>query len=194
MYEIVKTVALVFLIAFLIRYFLIQPFVIEGYSMEPNFHNNEYILVDMISYHFKQPQRGDIIVFKFPQKPSVSYIKRIIGIPEDCIEVKGGQTYLNDHLLDESYLAANTPTLVGGQNGLDYKKCLGSNDFFVMGDNREHSSDSREWGVVPRSNIIGKTWLIIYPIQFFGFIKHPNLTTGLYSILPQVPALNLHQS
>ena len=159
--------------------------------MEPNFHNNEYILVDMISYHLKQPKRGEVVVFKFPQKPSVSYIKRIIGVPNDCVTIENNKVYVNNHLIDESYKMPGTSTLVSNQTETIYKKCLSENDYFVMGDNREHSSDSREWGVVPRSNIVGRSWLIVYPLQYFGLVKQANLgSLTLIQKFSQLKVLN----
>jgi signal peptidase I len=171
--EIVQTVAFILVAAFIIRYFLIQPFVVEGNSMEPNFHNKQYLLVDKISYKLRQPARGEVIVFNPPNNSSQNYIKRIIGLPGETIKITGGNIYINDLDLDEKYLTQNGSTMTSSN---DFSIALKDNEYFVMGDNRNHSSDSREFGALPKTNIIGRTWLIIWPFQYFGIVHHPKYT------------------
>lgn len=169
-YDILKNVIVIFLIAFGIRYFLMQPFIVDGNSMEPNFHDKEYLIVDKVSYRFKKPERGAVVVFRYPKNPSSSYIKRVVGLPGETIEIKDNQIRVNDVLLDEAYVSFQTETLIKNETG-ELKLELGDNQYFVMGDNRQHSSDSREWGVLPKENIIGKSWLVVFPFAYAGLTK-----------------------
>lgn len=164
------------IIGLFFRALVIQPFIVEGSSMEPNFHDREAILVDKISYRFKNPARGEVIIFKSPSQPEEDYIKRIIGIPGDTISVKKGKVYVNSKELVENYLASGTYTsnessLTTTNNSITLK----TNQYFVMGDNRSHSSDSREWGTVPTVNIVGKAAVAVYPVQDFRLIKTPDI-------------------
>jgi len=176
-YDVFKTVATVLGVAFMIRFFLIQPFYVSGPSMEPNFHNNEYIIVDQVTYRFRSPHRGDVIVFKWPQNIAVSFIKRVIATPGETVEVRDGQVYIynktypNGVLLQEPYINDSTLTNV--------KRTLGKDEYFVMGDNRDNSSDSRMWGPVGRHLITGKVWVVIYPFENFHTIPHPAYSKGL---------------
>lgn len=192
-YDLLKTGIIVFLIAFCLRYFAVQPFIVDGQSMEPNFVNNEYLLAEKISYIVGQPERGDAIIFRYPGNPSINYIKRIIGLPGETVKIDENKvTIINsDHpsgmTLVESYIPSTTLTLT--PEGTPYEKTLGANEYFVLGDNREHSSDSREWGVLPRANIIGRAWLTVVPLDRFGIQKRyspqelsfTNLTTSVFA-------------
>lgn len=176
-YDVFKTVSTVLGVAFLIRFFLIQPFYVSGPSMEPNFHNNQYIIVDQVTYRFSKPKRGDVVVFKWPQNIAISFIKRVIATPGETVEVRNGQVYIynqqnpSGQLLDESYIDVTTPT--------DTRRTLGKNEYFVMGDNRHNSSDSRIWGPVARHLIIGKVWVVIYPFSDFAAIPRPSYAKNL---------------
>lgn len=177
-YDVFKTVSTVLGVAFLIRFFLIQPFYVSGPSMEPNFHNNQYIIVDQVSYRFSSPDRGNVVVFKWPQNIAVSFIKRVIGLPGETVEVRSGKVYIyNDAnpsgaLLDEPYLnGVQTPT--------DTRRKLGAGEYFVMGDNRNNSSDSRSWGAVPRNLIVGKVWVVVYPFADFQTVGTPSYGRSL---------------
>lgn len=173
-FDLLKTGLIVFIIAFSLRYFAIQPFIVDGESMMPNFVNNEYILAEKVSYIAGEPKRGDVVVFRYPGNPNVSYIKRIIGLPSETVTIANNSVKIANKdnptgvTLDEKYLPQTTLTLaMDTQNGT-LQKTLGSDEYFVMGDNRQHSSDSREWGVLPKANIIGRTWLTILPFDKFG--------------------------
>lgn len=148
--------------------FFVQPHEIKGNSMEPNFHNNEYILTDKISFKLHEPQRGNVIIFKSPTNQEVDYIKRVIGLPGDKVMVQKGYVYVNGTKLDEPYLKDLTRLLPGNsmQEGLEIT--VPQNHFFVMGDNRPHSSDSREFGPIDNNLIIGKAFLRYWPIAQFG--------------------------
>lgn len=180
-FEVIKTFAIVLIVAFLLRKVVVQPFVVEGSSMEPNFHNSEYLLVDQLSYRFHQPKRGDVIIFKAPTNPNVNYIKRVIGLPGETVEIKSGKVYINSKLLDESFLKEMQQTLIYASKTKGLTTTLGEKELFVMGDNRDNSSDSREWGTLPEQNIIGRVFLIVYPFDNFRWQSRPTLELSLLS-------------
>lgn len=163
-WEIGKIVFIALLIVIPIRYFLFQPFFVRGASMEPNFQNSDYLIVDQISYRFRDPKRGEVIVFKHPRGLSRRYIKRIIGLPGETIKIKNNKVmiYYNTEgaILDElDYLPLNTQT--PGET----KVTLVENEFFVLGDNRIASSDSRRWGPLSRKNIVGRVFFRAWPLD-----------------------------
>lgn len=173
--DLVKTFVVVMLIAFAIRYFVIQPFVVDGDSMTPTFINNEYLIAEKISYDFKIPNRGDVVIFRYPKNPSIIYIKRVIGLPGETVNIKDNKVMVGKtpdgpfQQITESYLASDVKTSIYSNeiNKEDFKLTLKSDEFFVLGDNREHSSDSREWGILPKANIIGRVWLTVTPLERF---------------------------
>lgn len=189
-WDLAKTGVVVFILAFLIRYFFIQPYVVDGESMMPNYENNEYLLAEKVSYYIHPPQRGDVVIFKYPRNPSVNYIKRVIGLPGETVKIANNQIVIinKDHpngmALDESYIPKSFQTLTYNNEVID--KTLNNDEFFVLGDNREHSSDSREWGILPKSNISGRSWLTVaklggtpgkMPRLFFRLHSDPSYTT-----------------
>lgn len=160
------------IIVIIVRVFLVQPFIVDGSSMEPNFHDKEYILVDKLSYRFRAPARGEVIVFHPPNFPTENYIKRIIGLPGDTVDIANGKIDVNGVEISEPYLnslPSDTTTVIN----LPPKVKVPAGQYFVLGDNRNHSSDSREWGLLPKANIIGRTWLVVLPIHDFGFVFDP---------------------
>lgn len=165
-WELIKIFVVAVVIIVPVRYFLIQPFFVRGASMEPGFEDGEYLIVDELSYRFREPRRGEVIVFRFPENPSQYFIKRIIGLPGEVVRVEEGRVIIfNDQfpqgvLLDESmYLSENIRT--GGQVTVD----LANEEFFVLGDNRAASSDSRSWGELPYDEIIGRAWIRAFPVD-----------------------------
>lgn len=167
LWEIIEVVLVAGVTVFIIRTYVVQPFLVSGQSMEPNFQGGNYLLIDEVSYRFEKPERGDVIVFRYPGDEKTFYIKRIIGIPEDqIIIVNNGQVTVNDKVLNENYLTDEART-VGNVN-----RKLGPNEFFVMGDNREYSFDSRQWGILPQKNIIGVVRLRLFPLNKIAF--YPN--------------------
>lgn len=166
--SVIQKIALVIIVAFIIRSFIIQPFIIEGRSMEPSYHNNQFILIDKISYRLHKPNKGDVVVFQNPKNPSIYFIKRIIGLPGDDVKIEGGNVYINNQIISEPYLAPGQKTTVDSLEN-KYDVIVPGNEYFVMGDNRDESSDSREWNFLPKMNIVGKLWVVVYPI---GFIQN----------------------
>ncbi len=179
--EFLKTVAIIVLVAFFVRFYLVQPFVVEGSSMEPNFHNGEYLLVDKISYRLNPPKRGDVIVLHPPSSPQLNYIKRIIALPGEKIDIRSGEIFVNQAKIDEQYIPKEL-TLVKHTQAANFSQLLGETEYFVLGDNRDHSSDSREWGMVPRENIIGRAMLVVFPVNNFGLVFGADYGVGQQSV------------
>lgn len=176
--ELVKTAIIIGVLAYLIRFFVLQPFIVEGSSMAPRFHTNDYLLVDKFSYRFHEPQRGDIIVFKYPNDLSLNYIKRIIGLPGETVKIKDGTVYIinTDHpdgvSLDEHvYLGDGIKTTLES-GAADGEFPVAAAEYFVLGDNRPASSDSRVWGLLPKSDIIGRALVQAYPLNQLSVVQH----------------------
>ena len=136
---------------------------IDGSSMEPNLHHGEFVIVSKINYRFGEPERGDVVVFDFPRNITQEYIKRIIGLPGEQIRVGDGKVYINGILLTEPYLKIE-PKYEG-------EWVVPENNLFVLGDNRNNSSDSHTWGIVPMDNVIGEALLIYWPPSSWGLIN-----------------------
>jgi signal peptidase I len=175
LWETIKVVIISLIIIIPVRYYVIQPFYVNGASMEPNFYDNEYLIINEISYHLHVPERGDIIVFKYPKKPTDFFIKRVIGLPGEKVSIKNNKiviynlAHAGGFVLDESsYLPETTET-----NG-DIEVTLGQDEYYVLGDNRTSSLDSRAFGPINKSYIIGKTWLRGWPINKFKVFKEIN--------------------
>jgi len=168
-WEIAKIVVISLLIVVPIRYFIFQPFFVKGQSMEPTFENGDYLIIDEISYKFRAPQRGEVIVFKYPEDPSQRYIKRIVGLPGETIEIKNGKILIfednQEQILNESdYLSGNSIFV-------NYPRTsLSPDEYFALGDNR----GSTWWGVIPRANIIGRVFLRAWPFTALAKIEAPS--------------------
>ncbi|MBI1919353.1 signal peptidase I [Candidatus Microgenomates bacterium] len=154
----------------LIYWLFAQPHQVVGDSMFPNFHNKEYILTDKISYRLRSPQAGEVIVFKAPNNLERDYIKRIIAKSADQVKIEKGRVFINGQLLIEQYLPADIKTYSGStiKEGVEYTVPAGS--YFVLGDNRTNSSDSREWGFVKREQIIGRSFIVYWPLSSFKIV------------------------
>jgi signal peptidase I len=159
--EVIETIVLTVLMFLVIR-FAVQNFNVEGTSMEPRLHNGELILVDKWTYLFHPPERGDVIVFVAPPNPSQDYVKRIIAVPGDRITVNGNIVTVDGVTLNETYVA---PINQGNPYDANINELVPPNNYFVMGDDRVRSDDSRHWGLVPRQNIIGRAALVYWPLQ-----------------------------
>ncbi|PIS13940.1 signal peptidase I [Candidatus Shapirobacteria bacterium CG09_land_8_20_14_0_10_47_13] len=167
-------VTVIALAMFVIMYlFLFQPHQVKGSSDFPNFHDSEYLLTDKISYRLTIPKRGEVIIFKAPRNEDYDYIKRIIGLPGETVMIRNGKVYLNNRLLTEPYIPADYQTFGGSFAQEGQLIPIPEGQYFVLGDNRSHSSDSRDWGTVPRENIIGKAWLRYWPLDRVGLIARP---------------------
>ncbi len=167
-WDLVKFAALALAIVIPVRLFIAQPFVVSGDSMVPTFHNKEYLIIDEISYIAGEPHRGDVVVFRYPGDPSRFFIKRIIGMPNEKLTFKNGEIVITnaekkdgfkivEPYLNEKFTTTGTYT-------------TGINEYFVMGDNRNRSSDSRSWGILPRKNLIGRAYLRLYPFDKLDYL------------------------
>ncbi|MBI4185649.1 signal peptidase I [Candidatus Berkelbacteria bacterium] len=178
-YETLRTIVFVLMAAFLVRSFVAQPFVVQGRSMEPTFRHQEYLVVDKVKYRLEHPERGDIIVFRAPEDPSQNYIKRIIALPGERVTIQDSTVSINGQRLAETYLNQNVAS-DDTSGSFFLEKQLGPTEYFVLGDNRNHSSDSRSWGPLPAPNIIGRVLVTVFPLRDFGLIRQPE-----YQILTQ---------
>lgn len=166
----VRTVVIALAIALLIRYFIAQPFLVSGASMEPNLHNGNFLIIDEISYRFEEPARGDIIVFHYPNQKQEYFIKRIIGLPGESLTISGNTVRITtttgaEHTLTEPYIKADLRTPQSRE------MTLGEDEYFVMGDNRGNSFDSRHWGALHEDGIVGKARVRVFPFNQFGIIE-----------------------
>jgi len=166
--EVVVFAVAIFLFVYLL---LMQPHKIKGASMEPNFPDGEYLLTDKITYRFKEPTRGDVVVFKAPGANGEEFIKRIIGLPNETIKIENGKVFINEKLLVEEYLASSLTTQAGVFIQKQGKIIVPTDHFFVLGDNRPSSSDSRTWGFISKSDITGRAWFIYWPISSLGTVE-----------------------
>ena len=172
--DIVQTLLLAAAVFLIVYVFLFRPFQVNGDSMFPNFTDREYILTNIIALNFSEPKKGEVIVFKAPPDPEKDFIKRVIGIAGDRVMVENGQVFLNGKLLDENrYLKPDVKTYGGSFLKEGGTVTVPSGSFFVMGDNRSYSSDSREWGFVTKKDVIGKSFFVYWPIQKMGIVKNP---------------------
>jgi signal peptidase I len=162
---------------FLIRTFLIQPFLVSGASMVPNFANGDYLLIDELSYRFRGATRGEVVVFKYPKDESTYFIKRVVGVPGDRVMIREGRVVVTngEHpsglTLTEPYLPENTLTIVrpGGQSEF----VLGESEYLVLGDNRSFSFDSRDWGVLKANEVVGLVRMRLWPLREFTVFAAP---------------------
>ena len=174
LWETIKVVVISLAIIIPIRYYLIQPFYVKGASMEPSFHDHEYLIIDEISYRFNSPQRGDIVVFRYPKNPSEYFIKRVIALPGENIRIQDGQIYIRPVAGDEEYLLDESAYLLKGtKTSAETNLLLEGDEFFVMGDNRSASLDSRAFGPIHYSDIVGRTWLRGWPLDKITVFKEP---------------------
>lgn len=198
--EIIETIVLTLLMFLVIR-FAVQNFNIEGTSMEPSLHNTELILVDKWSYLFHAPDRGDVIVFVAPPDPTQDYIKRIVAVPGDVLTIHDTTVIVDGVTLNEPYVAQKNqgnPYAFNHINNL----VIPPNDYFVLGDNRNGSSDSRNWGFVSRAKIVGRAALVYWPLgqDNDGFLPnygsvfakvHQSSSAATTSQSSNIPALNV---
>lgn len=174
LWEVAEVIVIALVTVFLIRNFLLQPFLVSGSSMEPNFSSGDYLLIDEISYKFREPKRGEVIVFHYPKDESTYYIKRVIGLPgEKVVLEKGTITIVNNEhpggfKLEEGYLPGTIETTESKE------AVLGPTEYFVMGDNRQYSFDSRSWGSLSEKEIVGVVRVRLWPFNKVMAIGQPS--------------------
>jgi len=176
--DIVKFSILALLIVIPIRFFIAQPFIVSGASMEPTFASGEYLIVDQLTYRFETPQRGEVVIFKYPKDPSKYFIKRVIGLPGETIRIEGSNIYIENEEHPSGYLLTE-PYLDDANAGpTSMTITLASDQYFVMGDNRRASSDSRIWGPLPQENIVGRAFLRLLPVRHYGVLPGSHSETA----------------
>ena len=167
--EIVRFSIIAILIVVPIRMFVAQPFIVSGASMDDTFHTGEYLIVDQVSYYFEQPSRGDVVIFRYPRDPSKFFIKRVIGLPGDTIQIEDSvvtitnKDYPDGYSLIEPYIKSMSPAPTLTEE-------LGDREYFVMGDNRDQSSDSRSWGVLQEERIVGRALVRLFPPSQLSYL------------------------
>lgn len=166
--EIIESLIIAVILAVIIRTFVFQPFYIPSGSMEPTLQIQDRILVNKFGYRFWEPQRGDIVVFKYPLNPKKDFVKRLIGMPGERLEIKDSKVYVNNKVISEEYLPPDLrfqdfgPVLVP------------ENTYLMLGDNRNNSDDSRVWGPLPKENIIGKAMFVYWPLDRMKMLNDPS--------------------
>lgn len=172
-----ETVVVALVISIVLYIFVMTPHEVVGNSMHPTYKNGEYLMANKVTYQIKEPQRGDVIIFKYSD--TQDFIKRIVGLPGDTVMLKDGQLYINDILLNESNYLNNTIYTNGGDFLKEGEsKVIPEGHYFVCGDNRPHSSDSRTFGPIEETAIKGKAWIVYFPFSEFRIVQHedyPNL-------------------
>ncbi len=149
--------------------FVAQSFLVEGYSMEPTLHNGERVMVEKITYHLRKPKRGEIVIVKNPLDKRDKYIKRVVGLPGDLIEINKGSVYINGILLEEDYIAEPVAFWYS------HEYLVPEGHVFVLGDNRNHSDDSRRIGPIPYKNVLGRVVAVYWPLKNFEVLKQPTV-------------------
>ena len=166
--ELLKFALVAVVIVVPVRLFVAQPFIVSGASMDPTFDNGQYLIVDELTYRFDEPKRGDVVIFKYPKDPSQFFIKRVIGLPNETVRIGHDSVSIKQKNGEEVTL--EEPYVVNRGNGGPFSLSLGGDEYFVMGDNRPESSDSRLWGVLPRENIVGRAFLRLLPIDSLSLL------------------------
>lgn len=162
-WELVRYILLVLLVVIPFRIFVAQPYVVSGSSMDPTFKNADYLIVDQLSSRFEEPKRKAVVIIKYPKDPSKFFIKRLIGFPGETVKINEGLVTIYNGKNNDS-IVLNEPYVVYQKNE-DFSAQLGKDEYFVMGDNRSGSSDSRIWGSLPRKYIVGRPILRLFPLD-----------------------------
>lgn len=172
LWEVVKVVAMALIIVVVVKQFLFQPFYVKGASMEPNYEDHEYLIIDELSYRFHEPTRGEVVVFRYPNDPSQFFIKRVIGLPGESVVINNQGVAINGQALDESAYLSSDVQSVGNVD-----LTLNAKEYFLMGDNRSSSLDSRIFGPVNRSYIVGRTWFRAWPFSRMTHFSAPSYSS-----------------
>ena len=173
LFDFLQSIVVVLAVMVMVYLFIMSPQEISGASMEPNFHNGEYILTNKIQYKLENPKRGDVVIFKSPLNKDIDYIKRIIGLPGEKVMLKDNALYVNGQKVPETYLAPDVYVFGGSYLREGAEITVPEGQYFVSGDNRPHSSDSREFGPVAKEDFIGKALLRYWPFDKFGLVSRP---------------------
>jgi len=169
--DIIQVVVFAVAIFLFVYLLILQPHKIKGNSMQPNFPDGEYLLTDKVSYRFGEPERGDVIVFEPPGSQGEEFIKRIVGLPGEVVSLRDNRFYINGLLLNEHYIALDVPTQPGNYLAEGTQITVPQEQYFVLGDNRTHSSDSRVFGPISKDKITGRAWVVYWPPSLVGVVE-----------------------
>ena len=172
--EIIEFALLTLLIVLPIRFYIAEPFIVSGASMVPTFESGDYLVIDQLTYRFREPERGEVIVFKYPNNPSKYFIKRIIGLPGETVSIDGGVITIKNVEHPDGIVLEETYETLPLEAHSTYELEVG--EYFVLGDNRPVSSDSRVWGALPREDIVGRPVIRLFPLSSID--TFPGLPTG----------------
>lgn len=176
-WDFLRILILAMVVVIPIRYFIAQPFIVKGASMEPTFEERDYLIIDEATYYFRSPVRGEVVVFRFPLDPSEYFIKRVIGLPGETVTISRGKVIITSSSSTASPIEIKEQYLPPGLETVgDVTETLGPDEYFVMGDNRTFSLDSRRWGPLPRENITGRVVLRAWPLREMGLVAAPSYT------------------
>ena len=172
-FDFLQGIVVVMALLVMVYLFIMSPQEINGASMEPNFHNGEYILTNKILYKFRNPIRGDVVIFKSPMNKEIDYIKRVIGLPGDTVSLHDNSLWVNGEKVEEPYLAQGTTIFGGSYLAEGASIVVPPGTYFVCGDNRPHSSDSREFGPIAKEDFIGVAVFRYFPFSQLGSVVRP---------------------
>ncbi|MBU1348865.1 signal peptidase I [Patescibacteria group bacterium] len=178
LFELIQVAAISLAIIIPVRYFLVQPFYVKGASMEPNFFDHEYLIIDELSYRFRNPDRGEIVVFRYPNDPKQFFIKRVIGLPGETVEISNGNVRIFNDDKPNGFLLPEQEYLDQEYTAATRTVTLKTNEYFVMGDNRVSSLDSRYFGPIERDDIVGRVWLRGWPLDRWKSFESPSYVSG----------------
>ena len=184
--ELLKFFIIAVVIVIPIRFWIAQPFIVSGASMNPTFGTGQYLIIDELSYHFSNPQRGEVVIFRYPLNTSEFFIKRVIGLPGETVTIENGKVYITG--ADKIEHALQEPYIINLGNGANRSVTLGADQYFVMGDNRPDSSDSRVWGPVPRTDVVGRAFVRLLP--FTAISVWPGVSNNMLSSADSTPSTN----
>jgi len=173
-FDFLQSIVVVLAIMVMVYLFIMSPQEINGASMEPNFHNGEYILTNKVVYKVYDPKRGDVVIFKSPRNKEIDFIKRIIGLPGERVKLTANAFYIDGQKLDESYLPPDLYVFGGPYLRENEEVTIPDGNYFVIGDNRPHSADSREFGPISKIDFIGKAFIRYWPFDAAGLIPQPH--------------------
>ncbi len=186
LFDVIKIVFIAAVLVSVVKLFIAEPFIVSGDSMVPTFYSSDYLVIDELTYELHPPTRGDIVIFRYPLDPSVYFIKRLIGVPGDTVVVNNGSVFvtsgkMTQRLLTEPYIQAGAAKVETGTT------TLGNDEYFVLGDNRNASFDSRVWGPVPRRYIVGRALVRLYPFTHTKVFRPASGATSTAAVAPYYP-------
>jgi len=178
-WEFIQIIFISLIIIIPIRYYIIQPFFVKGSSMQPSFQDGDYLIIDELTYHLRAPKRGEVMVFRYPKNTKQFYIKRIIGLPNETIKIADGQVSIINKEHPDGFILSESNYINNENTPGNIEKKLNNDNYFMMGDNRLHSSDSRSWGELEKKYVVGKVLFRVWPFKEAAAFSAPSYQIGL---------------